>query len=130
MNELEINAGLAPTENYQYAQQVGAQLFVAGQVPYDSEANLVGTDVAKAQARQCLNNLRTLITLYGFKERDIRLLKIYVVGEQQNLLDAWKGVTEWFENDVPPATLLGVARLGYEGQLLEIDATVISEDSQ
>lgn len=129
MNEREISAGLAPTENYQYAQQVGAQLFVAGQVPHDSVANLVGIDDAKAQARQCLTNLRTLITLYGFEERDIRQLKVCAVGEQQNLLDAWQTVTEWFDNDVPPATLLGVARLGYEGQLVEIDATVIGEGS-
>lgn len=130
MNEHEIRAGLAQTENYQYAQRVGTQLFVAGQVPHDSDANLVESDNAKAQARQCLTNLQMLITLYGFEELDIRQLIIYVVGKQQNLIDAWQAVAEWFDDDVPPATLLGVARLGYEGQLVEIDATVIGEDSQ
>lgn len=127
MNEHELRAGLAQTSNYQYAQRVGAQLFIAGQVPHDSEANLVGVDDPSAQARQCLSNLRTLLTLHGFDEGDIRHLKIYAVGEQKNLTDTWQAVMEWFDNDVPPATLLGVTRLGYEGQLVEVDATIIRE---
>lgn len=127
MNEHELRAGLAQTSNYQYAQRVGAQLFVAGQVPHDSKANLVGIDNPPTQVRQCLSNLQTLVTLHGFDTQDIRHLKIYVVGDQQNLTETWQAVIEWFDNDVPPATLLGVARLGYEGQLVEIDATVISE---
>ncbi|MDH4146490.1 MAG: RidA family protein, partial [Acidimicrobiia bacterium] len=52
-------------------------------------------------------------------------LIVYVVGEHQNLLDAWSAVTEWFAGDVPPATLLGVNLLGYSDQLVEIDATVV-----
>lgn len=126
MNDSEAQAGLAPTASYQYAQQVGPQLFVAGQVPHDSDANLVGLGNPFAQATQCLSNLRKLIVLHGFDERDIRHLTVYVVGNQQDLTDAWQAVMEWFNHNVPPATLLGVARLGYENQLIEIDATIIS----
>ncbi|AFY40686.1 Endoribonuclease L-PSP [[Leptolyngbya] sp. PCC 7376] len=125
MNSDEIDAGLAPTANYQYAQKVGAQLFVAGQVPHDSVGNLVGIGDRPAQARQCLQNLRTLITLHGFCKTDIRKLTVYVVGNPQDLADTWQIVTAWFEDNVPPATLLGVAALGYENQLVEIDATII-----
>jgi hypothetical protein len=46
------------------------------------------------------------------------------VGERENLLAAWRAVTEFFDETVPPATLLGVADLGYENQLVEIDARV------
>lgn len=127
MNEHELRAGLAQTSNYQYAQRIGAQLFIAGQVPHDSEANLVGIGSPHAQARQCLSNLQTLVTVHGFGERDIRHLKIYVVGDQLNLTNAWQAVMEWFDNKVPPATLLGLASLGYEDQLVEVDATIISE---
>ena len=45
-----------------------------------------------------------------------------------NLTAAWRAVTEWFGNTVPPATLLGVSLLSHENQLVEIDATVISVD--
>lgn len=129
MNKLEVNAGLAPTENYQYAQHVGNQLFVAGQIPHDSDANLVGIGNPHAQATQCLDTLRTLLQLYEFAEHDIRHLTVYVVGDHQNLAEAWQAVAEWFDYTVPPATLLGVALLGYENQLVEIDATIIKENA-
>jgi enamine deaminase RidA (YjgF/YER057c/UK114 family) len=124
VNEEEVAAGLAPTPGYRYADRVGDHLFVAGQVPLDVDANLVGAGDARAQARQCLQNLVTLIGHHGFATGDIHQLTVYVVGEHQNLLDAWDGVTEWFEESVPPATLLGVSCLGYATQLVEIDATV------
>ena len=55
---------------------------------------------------------------------------IYVVGRHQNLIDAWHAVTRGFDNNVPPATLLGVTVLGYEDQLVEIDAQVEHSDSK
>ena len=125
MNSGEIKAGLAQTANYRYAQQVGSQLFVAGQVPHDAEAHIVGIENPYVQSTQCLTNLRSVIAHHGFNEQDIQQLTIYVVGERVNLTDAWKAVEEWFDNDVPPATLLGVACLGYEQQLVEIDAKVV-----
>jgi len=88
MNNLETQAGLTPTPGYQYAQQVGNQLFVAGQVPHDADGNLVGVNNPHTQANQCLKNLRILMNLYGFSDRNIRKLKVYVVGDQANLTDA------------------------------------------
>lgn len=125
MNEPEISAGLPPTPQYQYAQRVGGQLFLAGQVPHDSLGQLVGRDDPHAQASQCLRNVGTLLEVHGFTITDIRRLVVYVVGEQSSLTAAWAAVVEYFAGVVPPATLLGVARLGYEGQLVEVDATVM-----
>jgi len=128
MNESEMKAGLAQTANYRYSQQVGAQLFVAGQVPHDAEANIIGIRDPLTQAAQCLNNLRITITNHGFSKHDIQKLTIYVVGERQNLIKAWDAVTAWFDGDVPPATLLGVSCLGYENQLVEVDAIILRHD--
>ena len=125
MNADESYPGLAATPGDRYADEVADRLFVAGQVPHDTDANLVGIRDARAQARQCLHNLFTLVTDHGFTPDDIHHLTVYVVGERQNLLDAWDGVSEWFHGNVPPATLLGVARLGYEHQLVEVDATIM-----
>lgn len=127
MNEGEIAAGLAPTSKYRYAQRVGLQLFIAGQVPHDANRNLVGEGDPSAQANQCLENLRTLIELHGFEQQDIRRLIVYVVGDERNLTDAWGAVSNWFDDRVPPATLLGVNLLGYTDQLVEIDATILKE---
>ena len=67
MNEGELAAGLAQTSNYRYADRVGGRLFVAGQVPRDSAANLVAPGDPVAQARQSLDNLFTLITHHRFR---------------------------------------------------------------
>jgi enamine deaminase RidA (YjgF/YER057c/UK114 family) len=121
----EADAGLVAPGGYRYADHVGDQLLVAGQVPHDADAHIVGVGDAKAQARQCLRNLFELVANRGFAINDIHHVTVYVVGERQNLRDAWAGVTESFEGTVPPATLLGVTNLGYESQLVEIDATVV-----
>ena len=125
MNEMEVEAGLPRTANYHYAKNVGNQLFVAGQVPNNSDGDLVGVDDPGAQAVQCLSNLQILLLIHEFNQQDIQQLTVYVVGEKLNLNRAWSAVEEWFDKKVPPATLLGVSVLGYENQLVEIDATVI-----
>jgi enamine deaminase RidA (YjgF/YER057c/UK114 family) len=124
MNEGELGVGLAQTPNYRYADRVGGRLFVAGQVPRDADAHVVGPGDPVAQTRQCLDNLFTLIDLHGFSRDDIHQLTVYVVGPHQNLIDAWGEVTSCFDQNVPPATLLGVTFLGYADQVVEIDAVV------
>ena len=125
MNEIETAAGLPQTSNYCYAKRLGNQLFVAGQVPHDSKAQLVGKDDPSAQATQCLENLRTLLAAHDFDEEDIQQLRVYAVGRHVNLVAAWSAVEKWFNYRVPPATLLGVSQLGYPEQLVEIDATIV-----
>jgi enamine deaminase RidA (YjgF/YER057c/UK114 family) len=126
MNEPEIAAGLSKTAKYRYAQRVGNQLFVSGQVPLGTDGELVGANNASSQATQCLRNLELLLSVHNFSITDIRQLVVYVVGEQIQLHEAWLAVANWFSDEVPPATLLGVARLGYDGQLVEVDATVVN----
>jgi len=125
MNAAETEAGLAATPGYRYADLHGSRLFVAGQVPQNSAGEIVDPDDPAAQAVACLGNLETLLDVHDFSIADIRQIVIYVVGHQQNLLDAWGAVAAWFDGDVPPATLLGVNLLGHGGQLVEIDATVV-----
>lgn len=122
MNEAEREAGLAETPGYRYAEAVGDELFVAGQVPHDADAVLVGVDDTAGQTDQCLANLFRLLEVHGFERSHIRRLVVYVVGD--GLAAAWTAVLARFDGSVPPATLLGVAQLGHHGQLVEVDATI------
>lgn len=122
MNEAELQAGLAATPGYRYADVVGDELFLAGQVPHDADGTIVGAGDTRTQAERCLDNLFRVIEVHGFDRADIRRLVIHVVGEE--LSTAWDAVRTGFDGEVPPATLLGIARLGHSGQLVEIDATV------
>ena len=125
MNDAEIAAGLPPTPGYRYAEQVGDQLFVAGQVPQDASGAIIAPGEARRQAAVCLDNLSTILAVHGFETADVRRLVVYVVGEQDDVTTAWSGVLDWFDGSVPPATLLGINRLGFPGQVVEIDATVV-----
>lgn len=122
MNEEEIAAGLASTPGFRYADVVGDELFVAGQVPLDASGALVGEGDPRAQTAQCLDNLDILLGVHGFGRSHVRRLTVSVVGDE--LAAAWDVVRSRFDGDVPPATLVGVARLGHPGQLVEVDATV------
>jgi enamine deaminase RidA (YjgF/YER057c/UK114 family) len=126
MNEIETAAGLAATPGYRYADRAGGHLFVAGQVPLGESGDLVGRDDPAAQTNACLDNLRVLVEAHDLVVADIHRLVLYVVGPQEHLSEAWRAARSWFGGEVPPATLLGVARLGYPDQLVEVDATVIS----
>jgi len=125
MNESEIAEGLSPTPGYRYADQVGLQLFVAGQVPLDGDGGLVGESDPATQAGQCLSNLHLLLGVHGFDSSDIRHMTVHVVGHQADLATAWEAVRDHFDGNVPPATLLGATALGFPGQLVEIDAIVV-----
>lgn len=124
MNEAEIAAGLAETPGYRYAEVVDGHLHLAGQVPHDAAGGLVAPDDHRGQAVACLDNLRTLLDVHGFEATDIRHLTIHVVGERPDLGAAWTGVLDWWDGEVPPATLLGVPVLGHPGQLVEIDSRI------
>lgn len=125
MNEREIAQGLAATPGYRYADRVGDQLFVAGQVPLDAEGRLVGDGDHATQASACLDNLVRLVGVHGFELGDVRHLTVHVVGDSDDLAAAWVVVRDRFAGEVPPATLLGARSLGHRGQLVEIDATVV-----
>lgn len=125
MNESEVAAGLAASPGYRYADRVGDELVVAGQVPRDSAGELVAPDDAVAQVAKCFDNLKLLVSAHDFDLGDVRHITIYVVGEQTDLTVAWEATMEWWGGEVPPATLLGVSKLGYQYQVIEIDARVI-----
>jgi enamine deaminase RidA (YjgF/YER057c/UK114 family) len=127
MNEQEEAAGLAPTAGYRYADAVGRELFVAGQVPVAGDGNVVAPGDARRQAQQCLTNLAAILEVHGFDRADVRHLRIYVAGDETALGAAWIGVRKWFKSEVPPATLLGVNAFGYPGQVVEIEASVVRD---
>lgn len=127
MNETEMAAGLAPTPGYQYASQVGDELVVAGQVPLDSRGELIAPGDGRTQAIACLDNLKALLDVHRFDRGDVQHLRIFVVGDRDCLVDVWEAVLGWWSGEVPPATLLGVAQLGYDEQVVEVEARVIRQ---
>ena len=120
--------GLARPPGYSHVARAaeGRLVFTAGAVPLDPEGHLVGAGDIMAQARQVLSNLMLALEAAGATGDDVLKTTVYVASDDRaDLLTVWAVVQE---SDVSAATstLLGVSLLGYEGQLVEIEAMAVT----
>lgn len=116
--------GLSDPPGYSHvAVASGGRLVVtAGAVPLDADGNLVGRRDYVAQARQVLDNLALALQAAGAGGQDVLKTTVYVVAEdREDLTVVWRVVQE-SEVAAAASTLLGVSLLGYEGQLVEVEA--------
>lgn len=123
---------LAPPPGYSHvAIARGSTLvFTAGAVPLDAVGELVGADDPAAQTNQVVANLLAALAAGGAGPDDVVKTTVYVAGvDHDSQLAVWEAV-----QDSPfaaaPSTLLGVALLGYTGQLVEIEAIAVLDDSE
>ena len=126
MSNIEYStvSDLAPPPGYAHvAVSTGTRLVVtAGAVPLDGEGNLVGEGDVRAQARQTLDNLMRQLAAAGANGEDVLKTTVYVVStDRDDLAAVWREVQQ-SPLAAAASTLLGVALLGYPGQLVEIEA--------
>ncbi|MFW0783283.1 RidA family protein [Gordonia sp. CPCC 206044] len=108
---------------YSAAVAPGPLLFTAGISPLDADGAIVHPGDVVAQTRTCLEHLRTVLAERDASFDDVVKLTIYVAEQlQADLVVAWQTVAAEFAAPVPPAMLMGVSVLAYDGQLVEIEA--------
>jgi enamine deaminase RidA (YjgF/YER057c/UK114 family) len=115
---------LFPPPGYAHvAVASGARLVTtAGAVPLDEEGHLVGEGDARQQTRQVIDNLLRQLAAAGASGEDVLKTTVYVAStDRADLVAAWEVVQE-SPLATAASTLLGVALLGYTGQLVEIEA--------
>ncbi|MFD9963581.1 RidA family protein [Amycolatopsis sp. NPDC058986] len=96
-------------------------VYLAGQCPLDADGQVVRGDVL-AQTDQVVANTATALATAGATPEDVVRTVIYVATEEREVLSAvWARLTA--SGIGTASTLLGVARLGYPGQLVELDVT-------
>jgi len=119
---------LHPTPGYHHVTVVaaGRMAFLAGQCPLDCHGELVGVDDLDAQIDQVAANALVALNAVGAEPEHVVRSVIYVVTDEVAVLGgAWRRL---IGSVVGPAftsasTLLGVAQLGFAGQLVEVDLT-------
>jgi enamine deaminase RidA (YjgF/YER057c/UK114 family) len=119
---------LHPTPGYHHITvvQAGRTAFLAGQCPLDRSGTLVGPGDLDTQIDQMAANALAALSAVGVRPSDVVRSVIYVVsGDVAVLGAAWRRLTD---SAIGPAfttasTLLGVAQLGFPGQLIEVDLT-------
>ncbi len=122
--------GLHQTPGYHHVTVTATSrmAFLAGQCPLDEQGQLVGSGDLRAQVEQVVRNITTALSAVGATADDVVRTVIYVVSpNREDLALVW---TTLRNSAIAGAlstasTLLGVAQLGYPGQLVEIDVTAI-----
>jgi enamine deaminase RidA (YjgF/YER057c/UK114 family) len=124
-----INApGLSDPPGYSHAVVASGERLVvtAGAVPLDADGNLVGHGDYVAQTRQVVDNLELALRAAGARGEDVLKTTVYVVtGDRADLAAVWRVIQE-SEMTAAASTLLGISLLGYEGQLVEVEAIAVT----
>jgi enamine deaminase RidA (YjgF/YER057c/UK114 family) len=120
--------GLHTTPGYHHVTVVeaGRTAYLAGQCPLDEHGDLVGDADLAAQVDQVVVNALLALTAAGAGPADVVRSVIYVASARRaDLVRVWDRLNDsaLAEAFSTASTLLGVARLGYPGQLVEIDLT-------
>jgi len=111
---------------YAYAASVASGrklLFLAGACPLDAGGDTVAAGDYEAQAAQCIRNLRAALREADASLHDVVSTRVLVASSRrEDLVTAWDVVRDAFAPHDPPSTLLGVTVLGYDQQLVEVEA--------
>lgn len=119
--------GLHPTPGYHHVTTVQADtlIYLAGQCPLQPSGDLAEGGL-EGQTDQVISNILTALSAAGANPEDVVRTVIYVASSvRDDLAAVW---TQLNDSPLAPAfttasTLLGVAQLGFPGQLVEIDVT-------
>ena len=127
--ELVRTAALTDTIPYAYAAVTppGRLVFTAGACPLDRDGAVVSPGDVAAQTQQVMNNLALALDAAGAGLTDVAKTTVYVASSSRaDLVTAWQVVRNAFGDHDAPSTLLGVAALGYPGQLVEVEAVAVT----
>ena len=117
----------APYEYTAVAPEGAKLVFAAGACPLDEAGGVVAPGDFEGQARAALDNLRTALEAAGSSLERVVKTTVYVASDDRaDLVRVWGIVEAGFAPARPPSTLLGVAALGYEGQLVEVEAVALA----
>ncbi|MFC6158127.1 RidA family protein [Kribbella jiaozuonensis] len=120
-------SGLHTTPGYHHVTTVKTDtlVYLAGQCPLQPSGDLAPGGL-EGQTAQVISNILTALGSAGATPEDVVRTVIYVVSpDREDLSAVW---TQLNASPLGPAfttasTLLGVAQLGFPGQLVEIDVT-------
>jgi enamine deaminase RidA (YjgF/YER057c/UK114 family) len=126
--ELVRSTALTDTVPYAYAAVTppGWLVSTAGACPLDHDGAVVSPGDVAAQAKQVMANLAVALGAAGAGLTDVAKTTVFVASSSHtDLVTAWQVVRDAFGDHDAPSTLLGVAALGYLGQLVEVEAVAV-----
>ncbi len=98
---------------------------VAGTVPFDEDANVVGLGDMKAQTFQILANLRISLEAAGAQPANVVRINVYTLNADDYVANGAPEVIAFFGDNKPCSTTVQVSRLVHPDWLVEIEATAV-----
>lgn len=107
-------------------------IFFAGACPLEDDGSTTAPGDYSAQAARCVETLDIALRASGATRSDIINTRVLVASSSQDdLVAAWDVVHAAFGDHDVPSTLMGVTVLGYDHQLVEIEAVAaVTEDAR
>lgn len=104
-------------------------IFLAGACPLDEDGATVAVGDHAGQAAACVETMRRALAAAGAAIDDVISTRVLVASsDRADLVAAWRVVRDAFGAHDVPSTLLGVTVLGYDDQLVEIEAVAAVVD--
>lgn len=117
---------------YAYASVVdsGVRLvFLAGACPLEKDGTTAAVGDYAGQAARCVETLSEALRAVGATLESVVNTRVLVASSQRSdLVAVWEIVRDAFGDHDVPSTLMGVTVLGYEDQLVEIEAIAAVSD--
>ena len=122
----KIDPGYKWDDNLPMSQgiQIGDTIYTAGQVSLDSDGNVVGAGDMKAQTRQVMENLKTVLEAAGSSLEDVVKVVVYVT-DMSRMAEVQEVRREYFSNSRPASTGVEITALAFPGLMVEIEAIAI-----
>lgn len=124
--QLIRSASLSSVAEYAYAATAPRDarlIFLAGACPLNDDGSTAAVGDYAGQAARCIETMTAALAAAGAGLEDVINTRIYVASTRQgDLGTVWRVVRDAFGSHDVPSTLLGVTVLGYDDQLVEIEA--------
>ena len=118
--------GMTQPTAYSHVVRYGEFLFLAGQVALDSDGNVIGEGDMRAQVRQVMENLKTVLESQWADFGDVVKITIYTTD-----IAAYRETgdirAEYWTEGAPASTLVQIDQLARPVFLVEIEATAIRQ---
>jgi enamine deaminase RidA (YjgF/YER057c/UK114 family) len=130
--ELIRASNLSDVAEYAYAATAPKDarlIFLAGACPLDDDGKTLAVGDYAGQAAVCVETMTRALAAAGASISDVINTRVLVATSRQtDLGTVWQVVRDAFADHDVPSTLLGVTVLGYDDQLVELEAVAAVVD--
>ena len=103
----------------------GNLVFVSGQVSRNAQGETVGKGDIKAQTRQVLENVNSVLESAGATMDDVVKVSVFVTNLEEHFSQIHEVRAQYFKKDYPASTMVEVKGLANKDLLIEIEAVAV-----